>query len=177
MIWCALIGTVIVFYFLGPTGALTVAQGLLLFLTCNNSLSIWLASRGPSRGHKSLHRKVSRDIKWNQNMWLNISCLVIILLCSTVFDLLPLCPLGFVLLYTPLAPSPLWAPLARARSSALMRLPATSRSVRWLFARTAPHDDGLAPQRLSALFRFRVRCELQTAIMRGNGLIAAEVGL
>jgi hypothetical protein len=44
-------------------------------------------------------------------------------------------------------------------------------------ARTAPHDDGLAPQRLSALFRFRVRCELQAAIMRGNGLIAAEVGL
>ncbi len=37
-------------------------------------------------------------------------------------------------------------------------------------ARTAPHDDGLAPQRLSALFRFRVRCELQAAIMRGNGL-------
>jgi hypothetical protein len=44
-------------------------------------------------------------------------------------------------------------------------------------ARTAPRDDGLAPQRLSALFRFRVRCELQAAIMRGNGLIAAEVGL
>ena len=44
-------------------------------------------------------------------------------------------------------------------------------------ARTGPRDDGLAPQRLSALFRFRVRCELQTAIMRGNGLIAAEVGL
>jgi hypothetical protein len=42
-------------------------------------------------------------------------------------------------------------------------------------ARTAPRDDGLAPQRLSALFRFRVRCELQAAIMRGNGLIAAEV--
>ena len=44
-------------------------------------------------------------------------------------------------------------------------------------ARTAPRDDGLAPQRLSALFRFRVRCELQAAIMRGNGLIVAEVGL
>jgi hypothetical protein len=44
-------------------------------------------------------------------------------------------------------------------------------------ARTAPRDNGLAPQRLSALFRFRVRCELQAAIMRGNGLIAAEVGL
>ena len=44
-------------------------------------------------------------------------------------------------------------------------------------ARTAPRDDGLAPQRLSALFRFRVRCELQAAIMRGNGLIAAEAGL
>ncbi len=44
-------------------------------------------------------------------------------------------------------------------------------------ARTAPRDDGLAPQRLSALFRFRVCCELQAAIMRGNGLIAAEVGL
>ena len=44
-------------------------------------------------------------------------------------------------------------------------------------ARTAPRNDGLAPQRLSALFRFRVRCELQAAIMRGNGLIAAEVGL
>jgi hypothetical protein len=28
-------------------------------------------------------------------------------------------------------------------------------------SRTAPRDDGLAPQRLSALFRFRVRCELQ----------------
>jgi hypothetical protein len=26
------------------------------------------------------------------------------------------------------------------------------------------------------LFRFRVRCELQAAIMLGNGLIAAEVG-
>ncbi len=35
----------------------------------------------------------------------------------------------------------------------------------------------VAPQRLSALFRFRVRCELQAAIMRGKGLIAAEVGL
>ena len=44
-------------------------------------------------------------------------------------------------------------------------------------ARTAPRNDGLAPQRLSALFRFCVRCELQAAIMRGNGLIAAEVGL
>jgi hypothetical protein len=44
-------------------------------------------------------------------------------------------------------------------------------------ARTAPRDVGLAPQRLSALFRFRVRCELQAAIMRGNGLIAAEAGL
>jgi hypothetical protein len=44
-------------------------------------------------------------------------------------------------------------------------------------ARTAPRDDGFAPQRLSALFRFRVRCELQAAIMRGNWLIAAEVGL
>ena len=44
-------------------------------------------------------------------------------------------------------------------------------------ARTAPRDDGLAPQRLSELFRFRVRCELQSAIMRGNGLIASEVGL
>ena len=45
-------------------------------------------------------------------------------------DLLPLCPLGFVSLRTP--PSPLWAPLAWARSSVLMRLPATSRGVRWL---------------------------------------------
>jgi hypothetical protein len=33
------------------------------------------------------------------------------------------------------------------------------------------------PQRLSGMFRFRVRCELQAALMRGNGLIAAEVGL
>ena len=31
-------------------------------------------------------------------------------------------------------------------------------------ARTAPRDDGLAPQRLSALFRFRVRCELLPVI-------------
>ncbi len=69
-----------------------------------------------------------------------------------------------------------WAPLARARSSALMRLPdLKKRAV--AVARTAPRNNGLAPQRLSALFRFRVRCELQTAIMRGNGLIAAEVGL
>ena len=44
-------------------------------------------------------------------------------------------------------------------------------------ARAAPRADGLTPQKLSALFRFRVRCQLQAAIMRGNGLIAAEVGL
>ena len=44
-------------------------------------------------------------------------------------------------------------------------------------ARSAPRADGLTPQRLSGLFRFRVRCELQAALMRGNGLIAAEVGL
>ena len=44
-------------------------------------------------------------------------------------------------------------------------------------ARAAPRADGLTPQRLSGLFRFRVRCELQAALLRGNGLIAAEVGL
>ena len=44
-------------------------------------------------------------------------------------------------------------------------------------ARAAPRADGFTPQRLSGLFRFRVRCELQAALMRGNGLIAAEVGL
>jgi hypothetical protein len=44
-------------------------------------------------------------------------------------------------------------------------------------ARAAPRADGLTPQRLSGMFRFRVRCELQAAIMRGNGLIGAEVGL
>jgi len=44
-------------------------------------------------------------------------------------------------------------------------------------ARAAPRADGLTPQRLSGMFRFRVRCELQAAIMRGNGQIAAEVGL
>ena len=44
-------------------------------------------------------------------------------------------------------------------------------------ARAAPRADGLTPQKLSALFRFRVRCELQAAILRGNGLIAAEAGL
>ena len=46
-----------------------------------------------------------------------------------------------------------------------------------LAARSAPRADGLTPQRLSGLFRFRSRCELQAALMRGNGLIAAEVGL
>ena len=44
-------------------------------------------------------------------------------------------------------------------------------------ARAAPRADGLTPQRLSGMFRFRVRCELQAAILRGNGLIAAEAGL
>jgi hypothetical protein len=44
-------------------------------------------------------------------------------------------------------------------------------------ARAAPRADGFTPQRLSGMFRFRVRCELQAALMRGNGLIAAEVGL
>ena len=33
-----------------------------------------------------------------------------------MLDLLPLCPLGFVSLRTPLALSPLWAPLVWARS-------------------------------------------------------------
>jgi hypothetical protein len=44
-------------------------------------------------------------------------------------------------------------------------------------ARSRPRDDGLPPQRVSARFRFRLRCNLQAAIMRGNGLLAAEVGL
>jgi hypothetical protein len=94
-------------------------------------------------------------------------------MCSTVLDLLPLCPLGFVSLRTPLAPSPLWAGTVKCLNAAAGYLKKRAVAV----ARTAPRDDGLAPQRLSALFRFRVRCELQAAIMRGNGLIAAEVGL
>ena len=44
-------------------------------------------------------------------------------------------------------------------------------------ARTSPRADGLSPQRLAASFRFRTRCTLQAALMRGNGLLAAEVGL
>ena len=44
-------------------------------------------------------------------------------------------------------------------------------------ARTRPRDDGLSPQRVAARFRFSLRCKLQAAIMRGNGLLAAEVGL
>ena len=38
-------------------------------------------------------------------------------------------------------------------------------------------DDGLTPQRLAGMFRFRARCVIQAAILRGNGLIAADVGL
>jgi hypothetical protein len=101
-------------------------------------------------------------------------------MCSTVFDLLPLCPLGFVLLYTPLTCS--FTSLGALGTGTVKCLNAAAgylkkRAV--AVARTAPRDDGLAPQRLFALFRFRVRCELQAEIMRtrGNGLIAAEVGL
>ena len=44
-------------------------------------------------------------------------------------------------------------------------------------ARLAPRADGLTPQMLSGRLRFLARCQIQAAIMRGNGLIAAEVGL
>ena len=81
-----------------------------------------------------------------------------------MFDLLPLCPLGFVSFRTPLAPSPLGAlgmGTVRCLNAAAGYLKKRAVAV----ARTAPRDNGL-----SELFRFRVRCELQAAIMRGNGL-------
>jgi hypothetical protein len=37
--------------------------------------------------------------------------------------------------------------------------------------------DGRTPQQLAAAFRFQFRAILQAAIMKGNGLLAAEVGL
>ena len=40
-----------------------------------------------------------------------------------------------------------------------------------------PRDDGLTPQQLSKRFRFKARAMLQAAILRGNGLLAASVGV
>ena len=37
--------------------------------------------------------------------------------------------------------------------------------------------DGRTPQQLAATFRFQLRAGLQAAVMKGNGLLAAEVGL
>jgi hypothetical protein len=79
---------------------------------------------------------------------------------------------------TPLAPSPHWAPLVWARSSISMRLPATSRSVRWLLL-AQPLVMTVSPLRdfLDCFGSASGRFELQAAIMHGNVLIAAEVGL
>ena len=40
-----------------------------------------------------------------------------------------------------------------------------------------PRDDGLTPQQLTKRFRFKARAMLQAAILRGNGLLAASVGV
>jgi hypothetical protein len=68
-------------------------------------------------------------------------------MCSTVLDLLPLCPLGFVSLRTPLAPSPLWAPLVPMGTVKRFNAAAGYLKKRAVaVARTAPRDDGLAPR-------------------------------
>jgi hypothetical protein len=41
----------------------------------------------------------------------------------------------------------------------------------------APRDDGLSPAKLSARFRSALRAKLQVALMKGNGMLATEVGL
>ena len=40
-----------------------------------------------------------------------------------------------------------------------------------------PRDDGLTPQQLAKRFRFIARARIQAAILKGNSLIAASVGL
>ena len=97
-------------------------------------------------------------------------------MCSTVLDLLPVSAGLRVITYTTCSFTSLGAlgiGTVRCLNAAAGYLKKRAVAV----DRTAPRDDGFAPQRLSALFRFRVRCELQAAIMRGNWLIAAEVGL
>jgi hypothetical protein len=44
-------------------------------------------------------------------------------------------------------------------------------------ALTSVRADGRSPQQLAATFRFQFRAMLQAAVMKGNGLLAAEVGL
>ena len=44
-------------------------------------------------------------------------------------------------------------------------------------ARRRPRADGCAPSNVSARFRSALRAKLQIALMRGNGMIATEVGL
>ena len=41
----------------------------------------------------------------------------------------------------------------------------------------APRADGSTPSKLSAAFRSSLRAKLQIALMKGNGMIATEVGL
>ena len=46
-----------------------------------------------------------------------------------------------------------------------------------LALRQHPRDDGLLPQQLSKRLRFQARAAIQAAILRGNALLAATVGL
>ena len=43
--------------------------------------------------------------------------------------------------------------------------------------RSIPRDDGLLPQQVAGLFRFRTRAMIQAAILMGNACIARSVGL
>ena len=43
--------------------------------------------------------------------------------------------------------------------------------------RLVPRDDGLLPQQVAGLFRFRTRAMIQAAILMGNACIARSVGL